>query len=115
MTWIEPTVIHPSATTTTPSRPRPDLTCPYCGKVTQRRQHLENHIRTHTGEKIFQCPICPHKSSEMGNLKKHIRTHTGEKPYQCKLCNERFRDNRSLKIHIIKHHELESHPPLLDT
>lgn len=53
-----------------------DATCPVClrnfiGK--NRKQHLENHILTHTGEKPFCCPHCPYRSSRKDILKGHIR------------------------------------------
>ena len=105
MKWTTPTAPVPVSSSSTHSSPRPDLTCPYCGKVTQRRQHLESHMTMHTGQRTNQCPYCPHKSSTVSNLKKHIRVHTGEKPYGCSICSERFRDSWTLKCHVNKKHK----------
>ncbi|XP_071523310.1 uncharacterized protein [Panulirus ornatus] len=79
------------------------LVCCVCGYVAQRRQHLENHIRTHTGERPHQCPHCIHKCSDLSNLKKHIRIHSGEKPFTCPHCPFQTGDSSSLKKHIKRH------------
>ncbi|XP_069943911.1 protein tramtrack, beta isoform isoform X5 [Cherax quadricarinatus] len=73
--------------------------CPYCSYSTARKHHLDDHIRTHTGEKPFQCPHCPYRCSKSINLKIHIRIHTGEKPYVCSLCPFRT----AQKVNLIRH------------
>jgi len=53
-----------------------DATCPVCPRTftgKNRKQHLENHILTHTGEKPFGCPQCPYRSSRKDILKAHLR------------------------------------------
>lgn len=50
--------------------------CPVCGKTAQgrnRRQNMDNHMLTHTGERPFQCTMCPYRASQQGNLKRHLR------------------------------------------
>ncbi|XP_052861165.1 gastrula zinc finger protein XlCGF8.2DB-like [Anopheles cruzii] len=104
--------------------------CPYCpGQFAQPFQ-LENHIRTHTGEKPFlckvcnkafhvaryltlhmqihdkdqhKCPHCPDKFALLYRLKDHIRTHTGEKPFLCKVCGKTFHSARYLREHMQIH------------
>ncbi|XP_063612797.1 longitudinals lacking protein, isoforms H/M/V-like isoform X1 [Penaeus indicus] len=52
------------------------LVCPVCGKTAQgrnRRQNMDNHMLTHTGERPFQCSMCPYRASQQGNLKRHLR------------------------------------------
>jgi len=52
------------------------LMCSMCYKVfsgRNRRQHLDQHVRTHTGEKPFMCPFCPKRTSRRDHLKLHIR------------------------------------------
>ncbi|KAK7065660.1 hypothetical protein SK128_018498, partial [Halocaridina rubra] len=52
------------------------LVCPVCGKTAQgrnRRQNMDNHILTHTGERPFQCGVCSYRASQLGNLKRHER------------------------------------------
>nr|XP_027228094.1 zinc finger protein 568-like [Penaeus vannamei] len=55
--------------------------CPYCSYASAMKTNLNNHIRTHTGEKPFLCPHCPLRFSQKGSLQTHIRIHTGEKPF----------------------------------
>ena len=53
------------------------LVCPVCGKTAQgrnRRQNMDNHMLTHTGERPFQCTLCTYRASQQGNLKRHVRT-----------------------------------------
>lgn len=51
------------------------LICHVCGKAfysRNRRQDLQRHLLSHTGERPFPCPFCPYRASLKGNLKKHI-------------------------------------------
>ncbi|KAG0724166.1 RE1-silencing transcription factor A [Chionoecetes opilio] len=80
--------------------------CHMCGYVAQRRQHLENHVRTHTGERPHQCPQCNYRCSDISNLKKHIRIHSNEKPFTCSQCSYCTVDSGSLKKHMRHHHAL---------
>lgn len=52
------------------------LVCPICGKTAHgrnRRQNMDNHMLTHTGERPFQCSVCPYRASQQGNLRRHLR------------------------------------------
>ncbi|XP_068237679.1 protein tramtrack, alpha isoform-like isoform X2 [Palaemon carinicauda] len=52
------------------------LVCSLCGKTAQgrnRRQNMDNHLLTHTGERPFQCTVCSYRSTQFGNLKRHVR------------------------------------------
>ncbi|KAK4309656.1 hypothetical protein Pmani_018767 [Petrolisthes manimaculis] len=54
----------------------PSVVCPVCQRAfmgKNRRQHLENHILTHTGEKPFPCPHCHYRSSRKDTLHSHLR------------------------------------------
>ncbi|XP_050728473.1 broad-complex core protein isoforms 1/2/3/4/5-like isoform X14 [Eriocheir sinensis] len=57
--------------------PSEQLLCGVCGRSfhgRNRRQDLERHMLTHTGEKPYQCPHCPHRTNRNGNLKTHLFT-----------------------------------------
>ncbi|KAK3856331.1 hypothetical protein Pmani_030557 [Petrolisthes manimaculis] len=73
--------------------------CPYCSYSTPRKHHLDDHIRTHTGEKPYACPHCPYRCSKSINLKIHIRIHTGEKPFVCPHCPFRT----AQKVNLVRH------------
>ena len=41
------------------------------------------------GDKVFTCPICHRSFGYKHVLQNHERTHTGEKPFECKECHKR--------------------------
>ena len=51
------------------------LFCSYCDKGFSKNFDLEQHVRTHTGEKPFQCLICGRGFAQKSNVKKHMATH----------------------------------------
>ncbi|XP_052764295.1 sal-like protein 3 isoform X17 [Mya arenaria] len=51
--------------------------CKICNKAFSRKLFLENHVRSHTGEKPFKCRICGKGFTQKCNLKTHfVVTHT---------------------------------------
>lgn len=57
--------------------------CPVCGKQFQgrnRRQNLEHHLITHTGERRYPCPLCPHRAAHKWHLKTHILRRHAQHP-----------------------------------
>lgn len=49
--------------------------CPFCSKAFSKNFDLQQHIRSHTGEKPFQCVICGRGFAQKSNVKKHMQTH----------------------------------------
>ncbi|ROT85334.1 hypothetical protein C7M84_016496 [Penaeus vannamei] len=78
--------------------------CPICPYSTPNGNHMQYHMRSHTGEKPFSCPFCSYRAAQKTHLKTHMRTHTGEKPYACSLCDFRAAQTGNLKKHMAKHH-----------
>jgi uncharacterized Zn-finger protein len=85
------------------------LICPYtnCAKKFKIRGNLNIHLRTHTGERLFDCPFrdCGKRFVTKGNLKSHIANHTGDKYFTCDHpgCNKRYSHICRLNIHKRTH------------
>ncbi|EUB57193.1 Zinc finger and SCAN domain-containing protein 5B [Echinococcus granulosus] len=79
--------------------------CPFCTKSCERKDNLQAHIRTHTGERPFPCRFCPKAFPQKDHLRAHIRTHTGEKPYRCPQCSKAFAQLGNLHRHVKTHRQ----------
>ncbi|PAV64562.1 hypothetical protein WR25_01658 [Diploscapter pachys] len=73
-----------------------------CGKAFSRNDHLQRHMRIHTGLRQFQCRTCMRSFSRSDHLNKHERTHSGEKPFSCTVCGRKFSKKDELKKHEVK-------------
>ncbi|KAG9343938.1 hypothetical protein JZ751_013326 [Albula glossodonta] len=84
-----------------------DFICETCGKSFKRKNHLEVHRRTHTGETPLQCEICGYQCRQRASLNWHMKKHTPEAQYNftCEHCGKRFE-----KLDSVKFHKLKSHP-----
>ncbi|XP_041860773.1 zinc finger protein 341 [Melanotaenia boesemani] len=63
------------ATAEQPKGKGPKLKCNFCNKVFSKNFDLQQHIRSHTGEKPFQCIVCGRAFAQKSNVKKHMQTH----------------------------------------
>ncbi|XP_073966415.1 uncharacterized protein isoform X2 [Choristoneura fumiferana] len=74
--------------------------CPQCGKQFQKSFLLEQHMRSHSGEKPFACPDCALRFNYPGNLKRHQKVHQGQRPMvKCGECGKRL-GAASLATHV---------------
>lgn len=50
-------------------------------------------------QKYYDCEFCSKIFSKKNQLQRHARTHTGERPFACKLCDKSFTRIDALKRH----------------
>ena len=70
---------------------------------TVRKCNLKKHQKTHS-DGSFSCDQCPYKAHTMSQLEQHICTHSGEKIFACDKCPFRATQRFILKHHVALKH-----------
>eukprot|EP00117_Sycon_ciliatum_P037217 scpid35007/ scgid27879/ Zinc finger protein 324A; Zinc finger protein ZF5128 len=73
--------------------------CKECGRGYTTKHNLDQHKMIHNG-KSFDCTVCNKRFVRKLHLENHMRTHTGERPHICKLCNASFTQASGLARHM---------------
>ena len=50
------------------------FSCNFCSQFMRNKCDMRKHIRTHTGEKLFQCSICGRSFSRKSHVQGHMQT-----------------------------------------
>lgn len=84
--------------------------CKICQKTFGYKHVLQNHEKTHTGEKSHVCNVCNKRFRRDHHLKVHQRLHTGVRPYSCTFpnCDRQFVQVANLRRHLKTHEEKTS-------
>ncbi|XP_014261822.1 zinc finger protein 33B-like isoform X2 [Cimex lectularius] len=64
--------------------------CRSCSRSFNRKEHMMRHELCHTGQKEYICDICLKTFSRKDNVRKHRRTHEPSGPYTCEYCGKEF-------------------------
>ncbi|CAG0894090.1 unnamed protein product [Cyprideis torosa] len=86
---------------------RKSLTCSFCSRTFTQLPHLNDHLRTHTGEKPFNCALCSRSFVSLSALRYHSRVNHNrsgqQKPFSCTTCSKSFSHVSHLKDHMRIH------------
>ncbi|XP_071447450.1 zinc finger protein 25-like isoform X2 [Hetaerina americana] len=77
--------------------------CVLCGRLLSRKDKLENHVRTHTGEQPFECKFCLKRFSRRDRFNEHEKLHRGIS-FKCGECQKCFSRRDKMKEHFQRSH-----------
>ncbi|XP_074469776.1 uncharacterized protein LOC141754546 [Sebastes fasciatus] len=71
--------------------------CKACGKTFHYMYTLRTHAQTHAMDKLHVCGICGKRSESRQSLVQHLQSHT--KRNKCDICGKQFSNNSRLEQH----------------
>ncbi|XP_059470502.1 zinc finger protein 271-like isoform X2 [Neocloeon triangulifer] len=77
--------------------------CPHCEKTYRCQFLVDEHSRTHTGERPFSCDVCSKSFHRKQQLSQHLLVHRTDLTFECHLCGSRFNRKGNLNEHMKKH------------
>ncbi|KOB76196.1 Uncharacterized protein OBRU01_06186 [Operophtera brumata] len=82
--------------------------CPNCEKKFSCKKELNDHLVSHTAEKLYECDVCFKAFTRLKTLKAHMWNHMEKKRFECKQCNKQFNQRVSWKTHMSSYHPNQS-------
>ena len=73
------------------------LICLDCGK--HFAKNIYTHRKLHLGKNLYTCEFCQKRFAVKQHYEDHVRTHTGERPFTCSRCGFGFTSSRALGHH----------------
>ncbi|KAL1483348.1 hypothetical protein MTO96_033265 [Rhipicephalus appendiculatus] len=82
--------------------------CADCGRRFSNSSHLSRHRRCHLEDsEWFVCPECWAGFARKDVMQRHMLSHTGERPYACRVCGDVFTQRVSARRHEKNSHGVE--------
>ncbi|KAL1479548.1 hypothetical protein MTO96_051743 [Rhipicephalus appendiculatus] len=82
--------------------------CTDCGRRFSNSSHLSRHRRCHLDDsEWFVCPECWAGFARKDVMQRHMLSHTGERPYTCRVCGDVFTQRASARRHEKSSHGVE--------
>lgn len=76
-----------------------------CSFKSSSQWKLNDHVRTHTQERVIACPVCGTLFANKSKFKDHLdrQTTPSDPVHVCSICHKSFNTDRLLCQHIRKH------------